>query len=256
MATRSLALFAISGFPIVREGDDLCHLIVQCLSASGDQLRDRDVLVVTQKIVSKAEGRRVSLNDVKPGERARQLATESGKDPRLVEVILSETRAVLRVRHGLIVVEHRLGFVAANAGVDQSNIGPANKEDIALLLPLDPDASCRRLRRSIRERLGVDVAVLINDSLGRAWRHGTVGTALGMAGLPALEDYRGRPDLFGRELRTTVVGFADGVAAAASLLQGEADEGTPVVVIRGLAPRGASGTAADLLRPRELDLFR
>lgn len=252
----ALRLFAIPGLPAVQAGDDLCTLLSQGLSRAGEALHDHDIVIVAQKIVSKAEGRRVALASIEPSSRARELAAASGKDARIVELILREARAVLRVRPGLIVVEHRLGFVAANAGVDQSNVGPDADSDAALLLPLDPDATCRRLRQDIRARCDVDVAVIISDSFGRAWRLGTIGTAIGLAGMTAIDGHAGRRDLFGRELRATAAATGDGIAAAAALLQGEADEGQPIVVLRGLQHGSAHGTAADLLRPREEDLFR
>lgn len=256
MTAPGLRLFAIPGLPAVQAGDDLITLLIEGLVRATEILQDGDILVIAQKIVSKAEGRRVRLADVTPGIRAQELATASGKDPRLVELILGEAREVLRVRPGLIVVEHRLGFVAANAGVDQSNVGPGAEGEAALLLPHDPDATCKRLRAAIRTRLGHNVAVVISDSFGRAWRVGTIGTAIGLAGFAPVEYHVGRHDLFGRPLLATAPALADGIAAAAALLQGEADQGRPMVVLRGLAWTEAPGTAADLLRSREQDLFR
>lgn len=261
MNTPDLRLFALPGLPEVRPGDDLAPLIRQGLAAAGEGLRDGDVVVLAQKIVSKAEGRRVDLATVQPSARAREVAAEADKDPRLVELILQESNEILRCRRGVIVVEHRLGFVMANAGIDQSNVHQAG-EGTALLLPLDPDASCEALRVALREATGAQVAVLVIDSHGRAWRQGTVGVCIGAAGMPALVDMRGRPDRHGRTLRVTEVGHADEVAAAASLLMGQADEGLPVVVVRGLtkmasvASDQAAGRASDLVRPRNMDLFR
>jgi coenzyme F420-0:L-glutamate ligase/coenzyme F420-1:gamma-L-glutamate ligase len=218
------------------------------------------VLVLAQKIVSKAEGRSVRLADVTPSARARELAPQCDKDPRLVELILSEAAEVLRVRPGVIVVVHRLGFVLANAGIDRSNVGPVaedpSADDRVLLLPRDPDGSAQALGAALKTTTGASVAVIINDSLGRAWRNGTVGTALGASGLPALVDLRGRPDWFNRALQTTEVGLADEIAAAASLLMGQADEGRPIVLMRGLAADRRSGTGQELIRRRELDMFR
>jgi coenzyme F420-0:L-glutamate ligase/coenzyme F420-1:gamma-L-glutamate ligase len=228
-------------------------LILEALARAGLSLLDGDLLVVAQKVVSKAEGRQVELARVQPSPRALQLAQETEKDPRLVQVILSESKDVLRARPGLIVVEHRLGFVCANAGVDHSNV---QGEGVVLMLPLDPDASARRLRADLERASGARIGVMIIDSHGRAWRTGTVGVAIGVAGLPALLDLRGRPDLFGEVLMSTQVGLADELAAAASALMGQADEGRPVIHVRGLPYPLREGSMAELLRPRSEDLFR
>jgi coenzyme F420-0:L-glutamate ligase/coenzyme F420-1:gamma-L-glutamate ligase len=252
----SLELIALPGLPMVQAGDDLAALIVAALARAGRVLADRDVLVVAQKVVSKAEGRTVDLATVTPSARAVALAEEVGKDPRLVEVILSESSRVVRSRPNLIIVEHRLGFVMANAGVDQSNVAPVDGVHRVLLLPENPDASAERLRTRLAAQYGVRVGVIVSDSFGRAWRRGTAGVAIGAAGLPGLIDLRGLPDLFGRTLEVSIIGFADEIAAAASLLQGQADEARPVVLVRGLAWRAPEGRAADLVRPPEEDLFR
>jgi coenzyme F420-0:L-glutamate ligase/coenzyme F420-1:gamma-L-glutamate ligase len=249
-----LTIAALAGIPLVRPGDDVADLIEAGLSASGLALRRGDVVVIAQKIVSKAEGRVVDLRTVTPSPRAEQLGSEVAKDPRLVELILQESTEIVRYRQGVLVVAHRNGAVLANAGIDASNV--TGGDDQVLLLPEDCNRSCREIRAQLAIRTGIEAGVLIIDSLGRAWRNGTVGVALGAAGLPALLDLRGRPDLFGRPLRSTQVGLADEIAAAASLLMGQADEGTPVVLIRGLDLPGGDGSANDLLRPRELDLFR
>ena len=232
---RALSLFALPGIPMVQPGDDLAALIADGFAPAGESAAAGDVLVVAQKIVSKSEGRYANLATVEPGAKARELATLTDKDPRMVELILSESRRVVRHRPGVIIVEHRLGFVMANAGIDNSNVEPAGADERVLLLPRDPDGSARRLRGGLRARLGVDCAVIVNDSVGRAWRVGTVGLALGAAGLPSLLDLRGRDDLFGRPLEVTQVALADELAAAASLLQGEADEG--MARCRGARPR-------------------
>lgn len=252
----ALQISAVAGLKRVEQGDDLAKLITAALTRSGAALCAGDVVVVAQKIVSKAEGRRVDLAGVVPSPRAVALATEIGKDPRLVEVILSESVRVVRKRPGLLIVEHRLGFVMANAGVDQSNVGAPDGRQLVLLLPTDPDGSAAALREGLLALTGAAVAVVINDSFGRAWRRGTVGVALGAAGLPSLIDLRGRADLFGRTLEVSMVGFADEIAAAASLLMGQADEGRPVVLIRGLDWSAPSLPAAALVRPAEEDLFR
>lgn len=255
-AAASLTLTALAGVPLVRPGDDLAALVLAALRASGHALQPGDAIVLAQKIVSKAQGRIVELAGVEPSQRARELAARTGKDARLMQLVLDESVEVLRAVPGVVVVEHRLGFVAANAGIDQSNTNPDGGDGQALLLPLDPDGVCAALRETLRQRAGVDVAVLIIDSFGRAWRNGTIGTAIGVSGMPALLDLRGRPDLFGRRLQTTEVGLADELAAAASLVMGQAGEGRPVVLARGLPYPLAEGSARDLLRPRQMDLFR
>jgi len=254
---QSLAISAIDGVPLVRPGDDVAALLLDALAASGETLIDGDILVIAQKIVSKAEDRYVSLADVTPSPRARDLAAEVDKDPRIVELILSEAVAVVRHRPGVLIVQHRLGLVLANAGIDASNVAEGGAEDDrVLLLPRDPDGDCARLRREVFERSGAEVAVIISDSLGRAWRNGTVGVAIGVAGLPALLDIRGRDDLFGRPLLSSQIGLADELAAAASLVQGQADEGIPAVLIRGFRVEGEASPAKALIRDASEDLFR
>lgn len=257
MATPKLELIALPGMPLVRPGDDLVALIAAGLDAAGVSLADNDILVIAQKIISKSEDRYVDLQTVTPSPRAHELAVTTEKDPRMIEVILSEAAEVLRHRPGVVVVVHRLGFVMANAGIDNSNVEQEDGSERVLLLPIDSDASCARLRERLKTRFGVDVGVIVNDSVGRAWRNGTVGIALGAAGVPALLDLRGRNDLFERPLQVTQVGVADEVAAAASILQGQADEGNPVVLVRGLRfDNEELGDAAQLLRPVVEDMFR
>lgn len=238
--------------PLIQPGDDLAAVILASLEKSGWALQNGDVLVMAQKVVSKAENRIVDLAGVTPSPRAVELAREVDKDPRLVELILLESKAVVRHRPGVLIVEHRLGFVMANAGIDRSNV---NGGEQALLLPLDPDRSAAEIRRAIVARAKVDIGVLIIDSFGRAWRNGTIGTAIGASGVPTLLDLRGRPDLYGRPLETTEVGWADELASAASLMMGQASEGRPVILVRGVTETG-EGSAADLLRPKEKDMFR
>ena len=262
--SRQLRLIALPGVPLVREGDDLCDIIINALAHCGEALRDGDILVVAQKIVSKARGRYVDLNTIKPSARAVEISQTVEKDARLIELILRESTEVLRVRRDVIVVVHRLGFVMANAGIDFSNVdrSDVDRTDVdnnteqsrALLLPLDPDAECEQLRCDISKLSGADIGVVMNDSHGRAWRNGTVGVAIGASGVETLADMRGKPDLFGRAFRITQVGIADEIAAAASLLMGQSDEGAPLVLMRGL--RTGHGKAADLIRPKEIDLFR
>jgi len=252
----SLELIALQGLPLIRAGDDLGELIVSALKRNGVTPRAGDVLVVAQKIVSKAEGRVVDLATVEPSAKALALAAEVDKDPRLVEVILSESVRVVRAHRGVMIVEHKLGFIMANAGVDQSNVAPVDGSPRVLLLPENPDRTAETLRRGLKAATGVDVAVIINDSFGRPWRQGTVGVAIGVAGLPALVDLRGQPDLFGRKLEATVIGYADEIAAAASLQMGQADEATPAVLIRGLSWSAPQSTAASIIRSPNEDLFR
>ena len=242
----ALQLFALPGLPMVQAGDDLAGLLSAVMARAGLAPQQGDVLAVAQKIVSKAEGRSIALASVQPSVTAHELAEQTGKDARLVELILSESQYVVRARPNLIIVKHRLGFVMANAGIDQSNIGA---DGHALLLPRDPDGSAAALAA----RLGLPV--VITDSFGRAWRRGTVGVAIGAAGLPALRDLRGQPDLFGRTLMVSITGFADEIAAAAGLVMGQGAEGQPAVVLRGLSWSGAANPAAELLRPAQEDLF-
>jgi coenzyme F420-0:L-glutamate ligase/coenzyme F420-1:gamma-L-glutamate ligase len=246
-------LIALDGVPLVSAGDDLAAVVVGALEASGEMLRDGDIVVIAQKIVSKAEGRAVKLTSVVPSADALDVAEETNKDPRLVELILRETAEIVRRRRDVLIVAHRLGFVSANAGVDRSNV---DGEDSALLLPEDPDQTCAELRQALKASTGADVAVIINDSHGRAFRKGTVGVAIGASGLPALDDRRGDLDLYRRPLKITEVALADELASAASLLMGQAGEGRPVVLVRGVAVKRREGMAADLVRPRVMDLFR
>jgi coenzyme F420-0:L-glutamate ligase/coenzyme F420-1:gamma-L-glutamate ligase len=251
-----VTLTAIPDIPMVRPRDDLASLLIHACERNALAPADGDILVVAQKIVSKAEGRYVDLATVKPSSRAQKIAAEVHKDPRLIEVILSESRRVVRHRPGVLIVEHRLGFILANAGVDHSNVDPEAGIEPVLLLPLDPDGSAANLCERFAAHFRKTLAVIITDSWGRAWRRGTIGVALGVAGIPALMDLRGRPDLFGHELRVTQTAFADEIACAASLIMGQANEGRPAVLVRGLAWDGASSPAATLLRSPDEDLFR
>ena len=251
-----LSLTALDGIPAIEPGDDLAAVLCEALAATGLVPADGDVLAISHKVVSKAEGRYVDLPAVTPGPDAHALAAATGKDPRLAQAILAESRAVLRSRPGLVIVEHRLGMVCANAGIDQSNVSGGAPGERVLLLPVDPDASAERLRAALRERFGADVAVVICDSVGRAWRNGVVGLAIGAAGLPTLLDLRGERDREGRELRVTTVGFADQVASAAELLMGEGAEGRPAVLLRGLSWSQPPAPAGALVRAPDEDLFR
>ncbi len=252
----TLEVHALPGVPLVRPGDDLARIIADAVGAAGIAPRDQDIIVVAQKIVSKAEHRYRCLDEVSPTPRARALAREVEKDPRLVQVILSESTQIVRHRPGLLIARHRLGFVMANAGVDHSNLAPEGGRERVLLLPLDPNASSARLKAALDARFGAALGVLVCDSTGRAWRNGVVGVALGLAGLPAVQDRRGDRDIYGRELRVTQVGFADGVASMAALLMGEGDERTPLALVRGLEWSPAGGSSDPLVRPVDQDLFR
>lgn len=245
---------ALPDVPLVQAGDDLVTIIQEALHAAGTRLHSGDVLVIASKIVSKAEGRVVKLDTVSPSERAVTIAEETGKDPRVVELVLQESNEISRKARGVLVVEHRLGFVSANAGIDQSNI--AESDAHVLLLPTDPDATAQRLREALHEKTGQMVAVVITDTHGRPFRLGNVGVAIGVAGMQALTDLRGQRDLYGRELMISMQGYADMIASAAHLLTGEGAEGRPVVLLRGLDFPQGEGKASDLNRPRERDLYR
>ena len=251
-----LSLEAVPGIGLVAEGDDVALLILDALAANQQVLERGDVIVIAQKIVSKAEGRVVELSTVEPGAAARTLAAEVDKDARLVELILKESRRVVRKRPGVLIVEHNLGFVMANAGIDQSNATPRGASPRAILLPVAPDRSAAAIREKIATVSGVAVGVVISDSFGRAWRRGTAGVAIGAAGVPTVRDLRGQLDLHGRALEVSITGFADEVAAAASLVMGQGAEGLPVVIVRGLDLDAPHQEAADIVRPAEEDLFR
>jgi coenzyme F420-0:L-glutamate ligase/coenzyme F420-1:gamma-L-glutamate ligase len=252
----SLQLNAIAGIPAIAPGDDLAAIIANAIGAAELNPLDNDVLVISHKVVSKAQGRYVDLSNVTPGPQAKRLALETEKDPRFVEVVLSQSRAVLRSRPGLIIVEHKLGFVMANAGIDQSNVSGGVPGERLLLLPEDPDGSAAQLRHELQTRFAVNLPVIICDSVGRAWRNGVVGLAIGVSGVPALIDLRGAYDREGRELLVTTVGFADQIASAAELLMGEGAEGRPVVLVRGLHWTQPESTVSALVREAQDDLFR
>lgn len=251
-----LSLCAVPDIPLVRPGDDLPALLIAALEAAELRPGAGDILVVAQKIMSKAQGRYVDLAAVVPSAKAEELGRIVDKDPRLVEVILGESKRVLRTAPGVLIVEHRLGYVMANAGVDRSNVAPGAGREPVLLLPEDPDGTAETLRVALTARFGVPVGVIINDSFGRPWRRGTVGVALGAAGVKSLHDLRGNPDLYGRVLQVSESAFADEVAAAASLVMGQGDEGTPAVLVLGLASAAVTSPASELIRPEHEDLFR
>lgn len=253
---QKVELIAIPELPLIAAGDDLVPIVIESLERAGIILVDRDVLVFAQKIVSKSEGRFVDLVDVNPSEEARCIGENVRKDPRLVELVLSQSQRIVRQAPDVLIVEHRLGYVMANAGIDMSNVKDGDKGARVLLLPEDPDRSAQRLQESISKACGAEIAVVVNDSFGRPWRQGVTGVALGAAGLPSLRDRRGKPDLFGRKLEVTVVGFADEIAAAASLVMGQGDEGLPLVIVRGLSWDEPSTSARSICRPPAMDLFR
>jgi coenzyme F420-0:L-glutamate ligase / coenzyme F420-1:gamma-L-glutamate ligase len=248
----TLSIIPVHGLPEIHPNDDLVGMLLSALSASGERLADGDVLVAAQKVVSKAEGRIVHLPDVVPSERALAMAAESGKDPRQLEVVLSETKSIIRWERGVLISETRHGFVCANAGVDRSNAGAP---DTVVLLPIDPDASATRLRDAIAARTGAAVAVVITDTFGRAWREGHTNIAIGIAGLPALKRYIGQRDPEGYELRVTEIAVADEIAAAAELVMGKLDR-CPFAIVRGLAYDESDETAREYVRPATRDMFR
>jgi coenzyme F420-0:L-glutamate ligase/coenzyme F420-1:gamma-L-glutamate ligase len=249
-----LTLIGLPDIPHVQPGDDLAAILAASLAAAHLALEPGDILVITSKLVSKAEGRFADLRAVEPSAHARAVARKTGKDPRMVELILRESTAISRMRPDVLIVRHRLGFTLANAGIDHSNVGRAG-EDWVLLLPADPDRSARQLRQRLHDLTGVAAGIVISDSHGRPFRIGTVGVAIGLAGFPAIWDKRGQRDLYGRELRITVTGLGDELAAAAGLVSGQGAEGLPAVLVRGMALPEGDGCAADLIRPAALDLY-
>jgi len=255
-APKRLTLSVVPGIPLIDPGDDLGSIVIEAINSAGISPIDGDIIVVAQKVVSKAQGRYVDLADVTPSARACELAGRVGKDPRLVEVILSESVRVVRDHPGVLIMEHRLGFIAANAGVDRSNVGAFAGRDVVLLLPLEPDRVAQNLRARWEQHYRKSLGVIVSDSFGRPWRQGTVGVALGAAGMPALNDLRGQPDLFGRPLEVSATAMADEVASAASLLMGQANEAHPVIIVSGLPPRDRELPASALIRPAATDLFR
>ena len=253
-----LELTPVPGFPLIKPGDDLAEIIINTCEKAQIGIQGGDIFVLAQKIVSKSEGRLVNLNDVAVTEDAINLAEKTGKDPRIVALVLSESRKVLRYRTNVLIVEHKLGFVCANAGIDHSNVHgmKGNPDDWMLLLPVDPDGSADKIRTKIEARKGVRIGIMIIDSHGRAWRNGTLGTVIGLSGVPGLVDLRGQPDLFGFKLKITQVAAGDELAAGASLVMGQAAEGTPVVHARGFPYALREASLNELIRPEQEDLFR
>lgn len=256
MANATVSLFALEGIPLVEPGDDLPGLLATALRNSQLDLMDGDVLVIAQKIVSKAEGLYVDLDNVEPSDRAIELAEKLSKDPRHVEVVLSESSEIVKVGQHVIVAAHRLGFVMANAGIDESNISHGEGGGRVLLLPRDPDGAATELKRKLDLEFGVSIGVVINDSFGRPWRNGVVGVAIGAAGVPSVVDRVGSSDLFGRKLQVTEIAVADELASAASLIMGQGDEGLPAILVRGFRIAAPDRPASTLIRDRERDMFR
>jgi coenzyme F420-0:L-glutamate ligase / coenzyme F420-1:gamma-L-glutamate ligase len=250
----SFQAYALPDVPLVKAGDNLPQVIIEGLERAGFHLQSGDIITIASKVVSKSEGRFVRLDDVQPSQAALEVAEKAAKDPRVVELVLQEAKSISRVRKGVLVTEHRLGFVSANSGIDASNVD-ASQEKV-LLLPKDPDASAEAIRQSLKAQTGADTAVIITDTHGRPFRLGNVGVAIGVAGMRALVDRRGEPDLFGRILQATILGYADMVASAAHLLTGEGAEGLPIVLIRGLQFPKGEGKASDLNRPAAEDMYR
>jgi coenzyme F420-0:L-glutamate ligase/coenzyme F420-1:gamma-L-glutamate ligase len=255
LSAQRVSMTTVPGIPLIARGSDLAALIVDAATACEEPITAGDVIVIAQKVVSKAEGREIDLRDVEPSERAVSLGCDADKDARLVELMLRDADDVLRVRPGVIVIAHKRGWVLANAGIDRSNVDGGDSDRV-LLLPEDPDASAASIREGLERLCGFTVGVIIADSIGRAWRMGAIGTAIGASGITCLANLRGRPDLYGRRLETTESGWADEIASAASLLMGQGAEGSPVVIVRGLHEAIGEGKAADLVRPIELDMFR
>lgn len=254
----ALTLTQIPGIPLIRPGDSLSTLLIQALSDQSMDLQNGDIIVLAQKIVSKSENRLVNLTTIEPGDQARDLALVVEKDPRFIELVLRESRAVLRTRADTIIVEHNCGFICANAGIDHSNVQGlwGNPEDWVLLLPEQPDRSAQCIRQELEAWSGARIGVLIIDSHGRAWRNGAIGMTIGLSGMPGLVDLRGVTDLFGYNLRVTQVAAADELAAAASLMMGQAAEATPVVHVRGFPYPLREGSLQELIRSAEMDMFR
>ena len=239
---------------MISAGDNLVALIIDALDANKINLQPGDIVVIAQKIVSKAEDRCINLAAVTPSSEAIELAKEVDKDPRIVELILSESESVMRKKPGVLITRHRLGLVGAHAGIDQSNVDHSNGEH-ALLLPEDPDVSAKNLLAELMQRTVTGLGLIISDSMNRPWRLGTVGCAIGSAGISVLDDYRGGTDIYGRELKVTLINRADAIATAATLIMGETIEKIPLVVVRGFPPEQSSSTAKDIVRPVDEDMF-
>ena len=254
-ANNKLEVIALNNVPSIKENDDIAKIIIDNSKEDNLEIQKNDIVVIAQKIISKSEGRLIDLQTVFASDQAKEIAKQASKDARLVELIIQESNEIIRIQNGVIIVEHNLGHILANAGIDQSNI--ENGDGHVLLLPKNPNKSADQIRRDLELSLGVKVGVIITDSMGRAWRLGTTGHAIGSSGVKAIIDLRGKSkDLFGRELKTTVIGFADQIASAAALVTGESNEGKPVAIVRGIDMPSDSDNVNDLIRSKEEDLFR
>jgi coenzyme F420-0:L-glutamate ligase / coenzyme F420-1:gamma-L-glutamate ligase len=260
MAPQSLSLNTVPNIPLIKPNDDLANIILHALSSSGYELENNDIIAIAQKIVSKSEGRLVDLATVNPSEKAIKLAEEINKDSRQIELVLSESKEIIAVKPGVIIVEHRTGVILANAGIDHSNVASSTdgavKKEIVSLLPKDSNKSAKRLKKEIETQCKKQIGILITDSIGRPWRMGTTGVALGSAGVETIRDLRFDKDIFGRELLVTETADADSLACAACLLMGEGDDATPVVLIRGYETVISDQDTRQLLRPKDEDMFR
>jgi coenzyme F420-0:L-glutamate ligase/coenzyme F420-1:gamma-L-glutamate ligase len=249
----NIQIIPLTGLPLIKEGDDLPKLLLEALKIAGNQIEDRDIIIITHKIVSKAENRLIDLTTITPSQPGNNFAAYTGKDPRVVEAVLRESRAIRRMAPGILITETKHGFVCANAGLDKSNV---EGQDKIALLPIDPDASARKIRLSVEELTGKSVSVIISDTHGRAHRDGEINVAIGASGLPVILDRRGEKDLFGYELKVKRIAIADELAAAAELVIGQAGEGTPAAIIRGYSVKADEASkATDLIWPRDKDLF-
>ncbi|BDH79026.1 F420-0--gamma-glutamyl ligase [Methanothermobacter tenebrarum] len=249
-----IKIIGLSTIPLIKEGDDLANIIIEASKREDKKIEDGDIIVIAETIVSKAEGNKINLKGIKPTPAAKRLAEQTGKDPRLVEAILRESKDIIKVGHDFIISETKHGFICANAGIDESNV----EEGMATPLPEDPDATAENIRSSLIDKLGKDIIVIIADTQGRPFREGAVGVAVGVSGMSPIWDRRGETDLYGKSLKTTKIAVADEIASAASMVMGQANEGIPIVIIKGYPHNHlkAEGTSKDLLRPKELDVFR
>ncbi len=256
MTPQSLSLNAIPNIPLIKPNDDLANIILHALSSSGHVLENNDIIAIAQKIVSKAEGRIVDLAIVKPSEKAIKLAQEINKDPRQIELVLSESKEIIAIKPGVIITEHHSGVIMANAGIDHSNVDSTDKKEVVTLLPKDANQSAKQLKNEIETLCKKQIGIVITDSIGRPWRMGTTGVAIGSAGIETIRDLRGNKDMFGRELMVSETADADSLASAACLLMGEADDATPVILIRGYKTVISDQDTRQLLRPKDDDMFR
>jgi len=257
LAISKLEVSALNHVPSIKESDDIAEIILKSMHKDSLELEDNDIVVIAQKIISKAEGCLIDLESIAPSSESIKIAERTDKDPRLVELIIQESKEIIRIEKGVIIVEHRLGHILANAGIDQSNIDHKPDKETVLLLPKNPNKSAKKIKEYIENQTGKTIGVIITDSMGRPWRLGTIGYAIGASGVKTIVDLRQKKtDLYGRELQTTVIGLADQIASAATLIMGESNEGKPIVLVKGIDMPSDSDTVDDLIRPKEEDLFR